>query len=198
MKSRCNNPNDPEYANYGGRGITVCVEWTRDFPTFLRDIGRRPSMQHTLDRIDNNGNYEPGNCRWATKAEQARNTRVSRVLCHAGESLTITDWARRIGLSATAIAQRLRLGWTIEQALTPTRYGHSKNRPADLQQKRHKPHVTQPCHHCGKPFTRLACHAAASKGFCSKSCAMTSRLLTASAAGVRWRSGGALMHVAKP
>lgn len=75
MIQRCENPNAYDYARYGGRGITVCERWRSCFENFLADMGPRPSPQHTLDRIDPNRNYEPGNCRWATKAEQSRNVR---------------------------------------------------------------------------------------------------------------------------
>ncbi|WVQ00651.1 hypothetical protein [Synechococcus phage MC09] len=74
MRSRCNNPNNPAYSNYGGRGVSVCEEW-ESFSQFLLDMGARP-VNTSLDRIDNSGNYEPGNCRWASKTEQQRNRRV--------------------------------------------------------------------------------------------------------------------------
>jgi len=74
MKERCRNPNHKAYANYGGRGISVCERWL-DFESFLLDMGRRPSPTHSIDRINNDGNYEPGNCRWATRDEQNRNQR---------------------------------------------------------------------------------------------------------------------------
>lgn len=118
MKARCGNPNDPEFHNYGARGIQVCERWRHSFEAFFADMGLRPSLAHTLDRIDNDGSYTPENCRWATKAEQRRNSRQARFLTLDAETLTIGEWSRRIGLSRTAIRQRLRLGWTLRRALS--------------------------------------------------------------------------------
>jgi hypothetical protein len=123
---RCESPTAQAYARYGGRGIRVCEEWRGPdgFARFVADVGRRPSPDHSIDRIDNDGNYEPGNVRWATRQEQAENRRSSRKLTHAGETLTITEWARRTGLSQSGIARRLDAGWTVERALTqPSRLG---------------------------------------------------------------------------
>ena len=78
MKTRCNNPNHRHFDNYGGRGIRVCERWVRSFENFLADMGPRPSLQYSLDRIDSEGGYEPGNCRWATRSEQNRNRRKRR------------------------------------------------------------------------------------------------------------------------
>lgn len=86
MKNRCLNPRASDYPRYGGRGIRICESWLRDFTAFLADVGERPSLVHTLDRIDNNGDYEPGNVRWATPKEQRHNRRPGRVALHGTRS----------------------------------------------------------------------------------------------------------------
>jgi hypothetical protein len=105
MRTRCNNPKQLAWPNYGGRGITVCERWD-SFENFLADMGERPSGC-SLDRIDNNGNYEPGNCRWATKAEQSNNRRTNIFVTHDGETLTITQWCTRLGISNGAVRTRM-------------------------------------------------------------------------------------------
>lgn len=120
MKARCTDPNHTGYPWYGARGITVCQEWRDSFEAFLRDVGERPSRQHTLDRIDNARGYEPGNVRWATRAEQMRNTRANRWLEFNGERLTIQDWAQRLGSTNATLHTRLERGWPLEKVLTTT------------------------------------------------------------------------------
>ena len=116
MWGHCTRPTHPHFDRYGGRGILVCVRW-RDFRDFLADMGERPAGT-SLDRIDNDGNYEPGNCRWATEVEQKANTRVAIRLTLNGETLGQAEWARRLGVRTTTIAHRLRRGWPLERALT--------------------------------------------------------------------------------
>ena len=120
MVQRCTTPKHQAYEYYGGRGIKVCDRWRHSFENFLSDMGKRPSPDHSLDRIDNDGNYEPGNCRWATHREQTNNQRNNHVLAFNGESLTINQWAHRLGINDTTIHRRIELGWPIERILTET------------------------------------------------------------------------------
>lgn len=117
MRRRCHNRRCAEWDNYGGRGIEVCERWDR-FLNFLSDMGHRPSPQHSLDRIDMNGHYEPSNCRWATRSEQNQNTRKNRFIIHNGLSLTLSEWSRRTGFSPAVITTRLDSGWSVERTLT--------------------------------------------------------------------------------
>jgi hypothetical protein len=120
MNRRCNNPNTKDYPNYGGRGIRICDRWSgkSGFENFLADMGERPEGK-TLDRHPNNdGHYEPGNCRWASKARQSFNKRTNRLLTHDGRTMPLLKWSKETGLSKSAIEGRLKLGWSIADALT--------------------------------------------------------------------------------
>jgi hypothetical protein len=118
MLTRCNNPASPAYHRYGGRGIKVCPQWATSFAQFRSDMGPRPEGM-SLDRWPNkDGNYEPGNCRWATAQDQARNTCRNRMLTFQGRTLCITEWAEEIGIADSTIAARLKNGWSTEKALT--------------------------------------------------------------------------------
>lgn len=105
MKQRCLNPRCHAYEDYGGRGITVCRRWIDSFADFYADVGPRPSAQHSLDRIDNDGNYEPGNVRWSTMSQQNRNMRSNKIVTHNGASMLSADWARRCGVTTTVFCR---------------------------------------------------------------------------------------------
>jgi len=122
MKNRCDNPRAQDYYLYGARGISVCDRW-RDFKNFYADMGEKPAGL-TIERIDINGDYEPSNVRWATRAEQTRNTRSNRNLTVNNLTLCVTDWAIKVGVRRNLIYQRLNAGWEIERAIfTPSQRG---------------------------------------------------------------------------
>lgn len=115
---RCYNPQNKGYRNYGARGISVCNEWRQSYIVFFEHVGPRPSALHSLDRIDNNGNYEPGNVRWVTRTEQNRNTRRTRLLTYNGLTLCIRDWEERLGFKEGTLQNRLDRGWAVEETLS--------------------------------------------------------------------------------
>lgn len=111
IKSRCFNSKVPEFKHYGGRGVTVCDRWRDSFEAFYADMGSRPTANHSIDRHPNNdGNYEPGNCRWATDKEQANNTRSNRHVSVGDETRTMTQWADSIGVRRELMFKRLKRG----------------------------------------------------------------------------------------
>lgn len=117
MKTRCLNVNDHGYPNYGGRGIKIYQPWIESYDNFLSDMGERPEGT-TIDRIDGNGNYEPGNCRWATPTEQNNNLSSNHRLSFNGESLTVKQWSRKLKINDQTLHERLKAGWPLEKALT--------------------------------------------------------------------------------
>lgn len=118
MRERCLSPKNNMYPRYGGRGITVCDEWKHSFSSFLSAVGCKPSPAHSLDRYpNNNGNYEPGNVRWATRTEQARNKECLPQVSARGEIHLICEWAEISGIPARLISARMKKGWTAERAI---------------------------------------------------------------------------------
>jgi len=119
MKRRCTDPSSPTYKRHGARGITVCQRWLHSFADFIADMGPRPSAAHSIDRIDNEGNYEPGNCRWATREEQMGNTRHTPRFTHQGTTKTLVEWAAHLGINTDTLRHRLmRKKWPVDLALT--------------------------------------------------------------------------------
>ncbi len=118
LKSRCYSPTNINYKSYGGRGIGVCKRWRHSFPNFLKDMGKKPTPEHSIERKNNDKDYKPSNCRWATLKEQANNRRDTRRFTFQGKTKTVTDWSEITKFKAKTILARIKRGWAIEKALT--------------------------------------------------------------------------------
>lgn len=116
MINRCYDKKNSQYINYGQKGITVCDRWLASFDNFLEDMGVRPDC-YSIDRIDNNGNYEKENCRWATNKQQCRNTSRNKLIVFNGETKCVVEWAEMFGLKASVIYKRLARGWDVSKSL---------------------------------------------------------------------------------
>lgn len=127
LRHRCLNPNDASFRNYGGRGITVCERW-HSYENFLADMGRKPTPEHTIERVDNNRGYEPGNCVWATDGQQARNRRFNHWITVNGDARVLTDWARMIGIDPSTLGKRIARGWPEEEAVKVPAIRNGKRR----------------------------------------------------------------------
>jgi len=119
MRRRCYDKKQTRYSEWGGRGVRVCDRWNDSFSAFLEDMKQKPSSSHSIERRDNDADYCPENCFWASPKEQARNTRRNRHLTHNGETLSVAEWAEKIGIHGNTIRARLDVyGWSVEDALT--------------------------------------------------------------------------------
>lgn len=137
MKSRCFNKKDRDFQNYGERGIRVCKRWLNSFENFYADMGPKPSQKHSIDRINNDKDYCPENCRWATIIEQNRNKRNSIILLLNDESHSIDEWSEIKNIKRSTIEARLRYGWTTEKILnTPTNHYNRKNNGTNSNSRR--------------------------------------------------------------
>lgn len=116
LRQRCTNPNDAAYRHYGGRGIKVCERWN-DYQTFFADMGPRPSSKHTLERLNNDGHYEPGNCAWVLMVEQCRNRRSTRWVVFQDETISFAEACERAGVKYKTAHLRLQRGWSLDRAL---------------------------------------------------------------------------------
>jgi hypothetical protein len=130
MIARCENENSQAYADYGGRGIKVCERWRASFTAFMEDMGPPPTTKHTVERTDNDKDYEPTNCVWGTKKEQGRNKRNNVMLTHNGKTQALSAWAEETGLPYTTIYARLQHGWSVDEALTKP-IGSRKSKPEE-------------------------------------------------------------------
>lgn len=119
MIGRCHRPAHKTFANYGGRGIAVCRRW-RKFENFLADMGRRPSIQHSIERVDNNKGYSPENCTWATRQEQCRNRRTNRVIDTPKGPMLLCEAEEISGISASTLWKRLKRGWPVKRLFDPS------------------------------------------------------------------------------
>lgn len=123
-KRRCFNVTNADYPEYGGSGITMSEEWASSYSTFLKDMGRKPTKKHSLDRWpDKNGNYEKENCRWATPTQQARNTRRNTYITYKGESKLLVELSEESGIRSGVLSRRLKRGWAIDDLLLPIQKG---------------------------------------------------------------------------
>ncbi len=119
MRRRCSNPNEEHYDVYGGRGITVCEEWQNDFAAFLAHVGRRPGLGYSIDRINNDLGYQPGNVRWATQKQQTRNTSRNVWIEYKGKRTLLIEACEDAGLTSTVVKNRRRYGWPREDWFIP-------------------------------------------------------------------------------
>lgn len=117
MICRCEQPTTPAFERYGGRGISICERWRGSFRNFYEDMGPRPSPRHSVDRINSDGNYEPGNCRWATKSQQSRNMRANRLVIVGGREITLAEAVEQSPVPYNTVLYRLKRGWGIDDAL---------------------------------------------------------------------------------
>lgn len=126
MIARCTDPENKAFRIYGARGIRVCERWST-FSNFVQDMSPRPSLMHSIDRIDGNMGHEPSNVRWATHTQQMRNRRTNRLISHKGETLPLSVWTERYGLDYQVVLGRIRRGWTLDECVA---------RPARLSTRR--------------------------------------------------------------
>ena len=130
LRGRCENSARRDFHRYGGRGICVCERW-QSFEAFLEDMGPRPSAQHSVERKDNDGNYEPGNCFWATKKEQARNRRACRMLTFNNTTRCLSEWAEVVGMNPVTLTARLRRGWLTRSCTLPDAPAEARKSPRE-------------------------------------------------------------------
>jgi hypothetical protein len=171
MIRRCENPKDPAYAHYGGRGIAVSEEWRSSFARFLADMGLRPTPRHTLERVDNNDGYRAGNVVWATRKEQQNNRRTNRIVRVGTEAKTLALLAEQAGMNAATLRNRLEAGIEPLAAITrPVRRAKPPHRLTDEQVRELRKMVAS-----GVPHRAVASHFATDKSQVSRIAARKAR-----------------------
>lgn len=125
MLSRCRLPSVPNFHRYGGRGITVCERWQDSFENFYADMGDRPTSKHSIERRDNDGDYTPENCYWGTEEEQQNNKSGTKRVVYQGESLSIAQWSRKLGINRHTLYNRLKSDWPLNKLFLSPRYRRS-------------------------------------------------------------------------
>lgn len=133
IKDRCFNSNNKKYKHYGGRGIKVCKEWIESFEQFLMDMGSRPTIKHTIERIDTNGDYCKGNCKWATKKEQNRNRTITKYVTYNEIEKPLSEWIEELKLNDKTVRSRLENGWSVLDAFTRLNQQGKKYSPLNYQ-----------------------------------------------------------------
>lgn len=169
MLNRCRQPNNPQWRDYGGRGIAVCNRWQNSFSNFVADMGPRPDG-YTLDRIDNNGNYTPKNCKWSSRKEQQRNRRITLRITRDGSTYTIAELAEKSGLKFDTVAKRAAQGLTLPEIVAKERRydlsGLALGGVKNGQRQRQKTHCKS-----GHPFNEANTHHyVAASGAPARSC----------------------------
>lgn len=118
MRDRCESPSNEHYARNLAKGVTVCPQWKKNFLQFFADMGPPPAKGYTIDRMDNNKGYQPGNCRWATRVEQDKNRPGNINITHNGLTMHLAEWSRHLGGCADLVCKRLEIGWTKIEAVS--------------------------------------------------------------------------------
>lgn len=155
MIQRCTNPKNKKYYSHGGRGIKVCDRWRNSFINFLDDMGRAPSKSHSLDRIDNDGNYEPSNCKWATRSEQANNTRSNIRIFFKGKVQTLKQWCDELSLPYVKTKARIKNGWSVERAFSDSDGVHVRKDNVIIEYNGERKHLMQWSRHLGIKYSTL-------------------------------------------
>ena len=154
MRNRCYNPKHISYKDYGAKGVTVCKRWYDSYVNFIEDIGERPSKEHSLDRIDSTGNYEPSNCKWSTRTEQNRNKSNNRLVTYKGKTKCVSQWSDDLGLNFQLVRDRILKGFTPEKAFRIDKI-KDKRMVLNTETGVYYGTIVESAKSCGIPYTTL-------------------------------------------